>query len=98
MRQKYGNCFWKCCGTECSACSLHGSVCTGCNEACGKVFHADGKACPIYACCVNKHRFTNCASCDSVPCGIWQATRDPSMTDEQFRKSIEDRVSALKSC
>jgi hypothetical protein len=27
-----------------------------------------------------------------------QATRDLSMTDDQFRKSIEDRVSALKRC
>lgn len=32
-----------------------------------------------------------------VLCEIRQATRDPSMTDEQFRKSIEDRVSALKN-
>ena len=85
------------CGTDCSACPLHGNMCTGCNEACGKVFHASRKACPIYACCANKHHFTNCTSCDRVPCEIWQATRDPSMTDEQFRKSIEDRVSALKS-
>ena len=85
------------CGTDCSSCPLHGSVCTGCNEACGQVFHGNGKACPIYACCVHKHRFTNCAFCDRIPCEIWQATRDPSMTDEQFGKSIEDRVAALKS-
>ena len=86
------------CGTDCSACPLHGNLCTGCNEACGKVFHANGKACPIYACCANKRRITNCASCNKLPCDIWQATRDPSMTDEQFRKSIEDRVAAVKSC
>ena len=89
------------CGTDCSACPLHGNLCTGCNEACGKVFHANGKACPIYACCANKRRITNCASCNQcnqLPCDIWQATRDPSMTDEQFRKSIKDRVSVLKSC
>ena len=84
------------CGTDCSACPLHGSVCTGCNEVCGKVFHAGGKACPIYACCSNKHHYATCASCAQVPCDVWKATRDPSMTDEQFEQSITDRVNALK--
>ena len=86
------------CGIDCSACPLHFNPCAGCNEACGKVFHANGKACPIYACCDSKHRFANCASCGLVPCETWLAVRDPSMTDEQFRKSIEDRVYALKRC
>ena len=85
------------CGTDCSACPLHGNLCTGCNEACGKVFHApEGKPCPIYGCCVNKHHYATCASCSRVPCAVWQATRDPSMTDEQFEQSVNDRVSALK--
>ena len=86
------------CGTDCSACSLHGNPCTGCNEACGRVFHAGGDPCAVYACCVGRHRFVTCGACDRVPCHIWQAARDPSMTDEQFRKSIGDRVTALKSC
>ena len=43
------------CGTDCSACPLHGNLCAGCNEACGKVFHApEGKPCQIYGCCANK--------------------------------------------
>ena len=86
------------CGTDCSACPLHGNLCAGCNEACGKVFHApEGKPCPIYGCCANRHRFATCASCDQMPCDVWQAVRDPSYTDEQFRKSIEDRAAALRS-
>lgn len=86
------------CGTDCSACPLHGNLCTGCNEACGRVFHApEGKPCPIYGCCAGKHRFATCASCDRMPCDVWQSTRDPSMTDEQFAQSVRDRVSALKS-
>ena len=86
------------CGTDCSACPLHGNPCTGCNEACGKVFHAPaGKACPIYACCAGRHRLTSCASCDQLPCATWQATRDPSMTDEQFQSSIDQRVAVLRS-
>ncbi len=85
------------CGTDCSACPLQGNACAGCNAACGRVFHApEGKACAIYACCAGKHRFATCGDCGQVPCGVWQETRDPSMTDAQFRKSIEDRVSALK--
>ena len=85
------------CGTDYSACPLHGNLCTGCNEACGKVFHApEGKPCPIYGCCVNKHHYATCASCSRVPCAVWQATRDPSMTDEQFEQSVNDRVSALR--
>ena len=85
------------CGTDCSVCPLHSNECTGCNEACGKVFHApEGKPCPIYGCCVNKHHYATCASCSRVPCAVWQATRDPSMTDEQFEQSVNDRVSALR--
>ncbi len=85
------------CGTDCSACPLHGNLCTGCNEACGKVFHcAPGKPCAIYACCVNKHRYATCASCDRMPCEVWQSVRDPSMTDEQFQQSVNDRVFTLK--
>ena len=87
-----------CCGTDCSACPLKGSVCEGCNEACGKVFHApEGQACPIYACCVQKNRRPSCAGCSHLPCDIWQATRDPSMSDEAFAASITARVEALKS-
>ena len=86
------------CGTDCSACPLYENPCVGCNEARGRVFHAGGKPCAVYACCAGRHRFVTCGACGQVPCRIWQATRDSSMTDEQFRKSIGDRVSALKNC
>ncbi len=86
------------CGTDCSACPLHGSRCAGCTETCGKVFHApEGGVCPIWGCCVNRRRYTTCASCGQAPCGIWQAVRDPSMTDEEFQKSVRDRLDALKT-
>ncbi len=85
------------CGTDCSACPLYGNPCAGCNEACGKAFHVpEGKPCAIYACCVNRHHYASCASCDQLPCDLWRATRDPSMTDEQFEKSIADRVDILR--
>ncbi|MBQ9007728.1 MAG: MmcQ/YjbR family DNA-binding protein [Clostridia bacterium] len=86
------------CGTDCSACPLHGNSCAGCNQACGKVFHAPkGKPCSIYGCCVSRHRYATCASCDLLPCPIWQETQDPSLTEAQFQESVQARVSVLKA-
>ena len=86
-----------CCGTDCSACQFYGSLCKGCNETCGKVFHApEGKACPIYQCSVQKNRFAACAGCDQLPCAVWKATRDPNLSDQEFEESIQSRVKLLK--
>ncbi|MBR3105927.1 MAG: MmcQ/YjbR family DNA-binding protein [Clostridia bacterium] len=88
---------FSCCGTDCAACPFHGKECPGCNESGGKVFHAPkDKPCPVYACCTNRHRYVTCASCTDVPCQLWRDTRDPSMSDEEFEKSIADRVARLK--
>ena len=85
------------CGTECSTCGFYGNLCKGCNECSGKVFHAEsGKPCPIYACCVNKHRYAACKDCKSLPCGIWRETRDPNLKDAEFEESIAVQVSNLK--
>ncbi len=85
------------CGTECAACGLRGNPCAGCNESCGRVFHAPaGKACPIYACCSGKRRLATCGDCPDAPCDLWRTTRDPSLTDEAFEKSIRDRMRNLK--
>ena len=87
-----------CCGTDCAACPLHGNQCAGCNETYGRVFHApEGQACPIYACCAGKRRFATCGDCGEMPCSVWQSVRDPSLSDEQFRDSIDTRVCALKA-
>lgn len=86
-----------CCGADCAACPLLASACQGCNEASGRVFHApEGKVCPIYACCVGKHRYATCASCGEVPCTIWRETRDPNLSDEAFEASIQTRVGNLR--
>ena len=85
------------CGTDCAACPLHGGMCAGCNEAGGKVFHApEGKACPLYACCTGKHRYSTCAACAELPCALWRATRDPSLSDEAFEATIRERVRNLR--
>ena len=57
-----------CCGTECTECGFYENVCAGCNESCGRVFHApEGKACPIYDCAVNRKKRTSCAQCKIFP-------------------------------
>lgn len=86
-----------CCGTECKACGCYGNLCKGCNESLGQVFHAPkGQACPIYECCVNQKKQKDCGTCGSVPCDIWRKTKDPSFSEEEFEKNIEDRVAALR--
>lgn len=86
-----------CCGTECVVCDFYQKECAGCNECQGKVFHTSkGKACPIYACSVQKHRYATCAGCEQVPCAIWKSTRDPQLSEEEFEKSIYERVQKLK--
>ena len=87
------------CGTECSACPLLGQVCQGCNAAKGRVFHAPSrKACPLFACACRQKKLATCGDCPELPCDIWRATRDPSMSDEAFEQSIADRVQRLKEC
>lgn len=84
------------CGADCSTCYCK-DLCAGCNEACGKVFHMrDGATCPVYACCVGRHRFATCGDCPEAPCGLWRSERDPSYSDEQFENSIRERLRNLK--
>lgn len=86
-----------CCGTECAKCAYYGKPCKGCNESSGKVFHAPkGGACPIYACSVQKNGHVNCAACGELPCAVWKSTKDPQLSDQEFEKTIMDRVRNLK--
>ena len=86
-----------CCGTDCAACPFYANKCPGCNACAGEVPHApQGKPCPIYACCVNQHRFATCAYCKELPCDVWRDTRDPSLSEQAFEQSIADRVARLQ--
>lgn len=86
-----------CCGTECMKCEFYGAMCKGCNASLGKVFHAPkGQACPIYECSVNQKKLKRCGVCGSVPCEIWRKTKDPSFSEEEFEKSIQERINGLK--
>ncbi len=87
-----------CCGTDCSACYCYGKMCQGCNEAQGKVFHApEGQPCPIYECSVNTKNYPHCGNCDKVPCEIWEKTRDPKFTDEEFKKNVGERMANINN-
>ena len=85
------------CGSNCNQCYCHESkMCKGCNACKGIVFHTNNKECPIYNCCVTKNGFESCLECDKIPCEIWEKTRDPKYTDEEFEKNIKERVNLLK--
>ena len=86
-----------CCGTECTKCKYYGTICQGCNVSFGKVFHAPkGQACPIYECAINQKNFKGCGICGNVPCDIWRKTKDPSFSEEEFERNIQERVNRLK--
>ena len=86
-----------CCGSDCRACYCYGETCQGCNAVCGKVFHApEGKECPIYYCCRIKNGFHSCGECDKLPCDLILGTRDPSLSEENFMKTVDDRVKRLR--
>lgn len=86
-----------CCGTECGNCGLYGRECTGCNQSAGRVFHApEGKACPIYACSVQKHRYASCAGCGELSCSLWRTVRDPEESEEEWERSLKDREKRLR--
>lgn len=85
------------CGTDCGACYCFGKMCQGCNACEGKVFHApEGKECPIYECVRNDKGMHDCGKCTLVPCEIWQRTRDPKYSDEEFQENVRMRVKALR--
>lgn len=87
-----------CCGTNCPECYCYGNLCRGCNECNGKVFHTPArKACRIYDCVINSKNLSNCGDCKDVPCDIWEKTRDPKFTDEEFKQNIFERLTNLKN-
>lgn len=83
------------CGSNCAKCPYYKKMCSGCNKSYGKVFHSP-QGCAIYS-CVQSKNLHDCGKCSSLPCKIWKETRDPSYSDEQFEKSIAERIKTLKT-
>ena len=44
----------------------------------------------------NQKKYKGCGECAKVPCDIWKKERDPSMSDEEFEKNINERVGRLR--
>ncbi len=85
-----------CCGSECKTCGCYQTLCSGCSESSGKVFHAPpGKACPIHACCVRQHKYAFCSACEQIPCSVWLETKDPSLSEKAFQAAIAERMERM---
>ncbi|MBR6044617.1 MAG: DUF3795 domain-containing protein [Ruminococcus sp.] len=86
------------CGADCGACSFfEKKMCKGCSASEGKVFHCpEGKECAIYHCCVSENYYGSCIECADIPCAVWKKTRDPNMSDAEFRDSISERIERLE--
>ena len=86
------------CGLYCGDCEYLGNRCTGCAQLQGKPFWAGQygvEVCPIYGCCVDQKGLEHCGLCDEFPCETFTSLRDPSMTDEQFERSLRERQENL---
>ena len=87
------------CGIDCAACpSLNKECQGGCRALQGRVFWTQQigvELCQLYK-CVTENKFNNCGECVKLPCDMWFSLKDPSLTEEQHKKSTTERVQRLK--
>ncbi|WP_368183500.1 VOC family protein [Anaerotruncus rubiinfantis] len=87
------------CGVDCAGCGQYPAECPGCNAIEGKVYWAryiGQEACPEYTCPVNEKGLRSCGECRELPCRQFYEMQDPSVSDEQHQKEIEERVARLR--
>ena len=88
------------CGACCEGCCGYSKECGGsCEATQGRVFWAQyigAEVCPVYQ-CVKDNGYKNCGDCEKIPCETWFAVKDPATSDEDHKKSIEERVAKLKA-
>ena len=87
------------CGLYCGSCEFLGKPCPGCGEVEGKPFWTSqipSKVCPLHECCRNQKGWEHCGLCPELPCKAFLELRDPSMTDEEFQRSLDTRQTNLK--
>ena len=85
------------CGCLCEECVSWPAECPGCEEIKGRVYwtrHIGAEVCPVFACCDEKTH-GDCGECAEIPCETWFVLKDPALSDEEHRKSIEKRVKNL---
>ncbi|HII92483.1 MAG TPA: DUF3795 domain-containing protein [Methanosarcina sp.] len=86
------------CGVNCDGCPHLNNECTGCNAIEGKVYwaqHIGADVCPVYK-CVKEKGYQNCGDCSQIPCELWVSLKDPSLSEEEHQKSIQNRLLVLK--
>ena len=82
------------CGVYCGGCPLLGQQCPGCGNVDGKPFWTSEiptGLCPLYDCCRNQEHLEHCGLCPAFPCKTFNGLRDPSMSDEEFERSLKER-------
>ena len=87
------------CGANCDECTRYGNECAGCEAIKGEVFWAKyigSKVCPVFECAKNRD-FKNCGDCSEIPCELWFNLKDPNISEEEHRDSINSRVAVLKT-
>ncbi len=89
------------CGLLCDECHFFNDACQGCFSLQGKPFWTKEATtsgiCPIYDCSINDREYKDCGDCDELPCKIFLDLKDPNITEEEHKESIEKRVSVLKN-
>lgn len=89
------------CGAKCTECKYYKNLCQGCAADKGQPFWCadffEDKTCPLFKCAVNEKKYQNCGECDDLPCRIFFELKDPEINDEDHKKSINNRVNALKT-
>jgi hypothetical protein len=87
------------CGMLCGKCDFK-KTCPGCYTVKGSTFWAKeampDKTCPLYKCAVIEKKYRTCGQCSEVPCKKFIDLRDPNISVEQHKKSIDERVSRLR--
>ncbi|MCD4728291.1 MAG: DUF3795 domain-containing protein [Pirellulales bacterium] len=87
------------CGLYCGSCEFLGEKCSGCGYLEGKPFwtvQMPSGICPLHDCCRNQKHIEHCGLCVDFPCKNFLELRDPSMSDEVFKKSLDERKETLQ--
>ncbi|MCL2141433.1 MAG: DUF3795 domain-containing protein [Methanimicrococcus sp.] len=87
------------CGADCTTCPDYQKTCEGCQKIQGKVYWAEmigTDTCPIYKCVVSDKKLSNCGKCNQLPCKLFYDLKDPSLSDEEHVKGIQQRIDRLK--
>lgn len=87
------------CGSYCGSCEFLAKQCKGCGYVAGKPFWTSQippGVCPLHDCCRNERGLEHCGLCQEFPCKTFLELRDPSMSDEEFQKSLDSRKKSLE--